>query len=212
MTDAFATDSNNKPLNYKAARRGPDALLWRNEESKELVRLLEDTKTMKLFDCTLKPLNRKASYYNPQIQCKVKDGVIVRRIRGTYGGNISDFTGNCSSYTADLQTVKIHYNAIVSEGAKMLTLDLTDFYLGSTLPHPKYMWLTSVQIPPDIQERYKTTFNWSGDRELVQYMAFNKSANWPKTTLFHYLSLGDTASAKIRRYCFAINIGISALS
>jgi hypothetical protein len=123
---------------------------------------------MSFIDSSIKPSNRKASYYNPQVQCKVKNGVIVRRIRGTYGGNISDFAGDCSSYTADLQTVKLHYNAIVSEDAKMLTLDLTDFYLGSTLPHPEYMWITRDQLPTDIQERYKSIIKWHGDRTLVQ--------------------------------------------
>jgi len=78
MSDAFAMDANNKPLTYKAARHAHDSALWRIEESKEL------------------------------IQCKIKVKVLVRRIRGTYGGNISDYSGNCSSCTADLQTVKLH--------------------------------------------------------------------------------------------------------
>ena len=168
MSDAFAVDAHNKPLTYKTARKSPDSALWRLEESKELIRLIDGTHTMAFIDWSMKPPDRQASYYNPQVQCKVKDGIIVRRIRGTYGGNISDFSGNCSSYTADLQTVKLHYNAIVSEGARMLTLDLTDFYLGSILPHPEYMWLTRDQIPPDIQDRYMDTICWRGDRALVR--------------------------------------------
>jgi hypothetical protein len=167
MSDAFATDGNNKPLTYRAACRGPDSALWHIEESKELLRLIDGTHIMKI-DWDMKPVDRKASYYNPQIQCKVKDGITVRRIRGTYGGNISDYSGIRSSYTADLQTVKLHYNAVVSEGAKMLTLDLTDFYLGSVLPRPEYMCLTRDQVPLDIQQRYKHTINWRGNRALVQ--------------------------------------------
>ena len=43
---------------------------------------------MQFIDPRLKPTYRLASYYDPQLQVKVKDGVIVRR---THGGNLSDF-------------------------------------------------------------------------------------------------------------------------
>ena len=168
MSDAFATDVHNKPLTHRATFLSPDAALWRLEDSKELSRLLHDTQTMHFIDPRLKPADRLASYYNPQVQVKLKDGVIVRRTRGTYGGNLSDFSGDCSSYTADLQTVKLHFNAIVSESAHHLTLDLKDFYLGSTLPRPEYMWLTRSQLPADIQQQYAADIVWHGDRALVE--------------------------------------------
>jgi len=58
MSDAFATDVNNKPLTYRSARRGSDSSLWRIEESKEIIRLIDDTRTMKFIHSSLKPLNR----------------------------------------------------------------------------------------------------------------------------------------------------------
>jgi len=146
---------------------------------------------MKFIYSPLKPRNRKASYYNPQVQCKVKIGVIIRRIRDT---NNSDFTGDCSSYTADLQTLKIHYNAIVYENAQMLTLDLTDFYLGSVLPHPKYMWLTRDQLPPDIKERYNNVIHRTAYRTLVQIdkdiYGLTQAGKLAKNALLHLLESG----------------------
>ena len=97
MENSYALDANNRPLTHKATRTAWDADLWRTEESNELTRLLETTKTFHFITQSDKPTNRLASYYNPQVKVKIKDGAINRRVRGTYGGNISDYTGNRSS-------------------------------------------------------------------------------------------------------------------
>ena len=154
LSDAFAMDSKNRPLTYKAARSASDLPLWIAEESAELIRLLETTKTMHWMDAADKPKGRTASYYNPQVKVKVKDGVLHRRVRGTCGGNVSDYTSVRSSYTADMQTFKLLLNAVVSEAAEFCTADISDFYLGSTLEEPEYMWLTRLQVPDYICQRY----------------------------------------------------------
>jgi hypothetical protein len=169
LSDAFVLDQNNRPLTYRATRTAPDLDLWRIEESNELLRLIETTKTMDWFDYRLKPSHRTASYYNPQIKVKVApDGTLNRRVRGTYGGNVTDYTGLRSSWTADMQTVKLLLNATVSENANLRTLDIKDFYLGSDLEEPEYMWLTRDQVPHDIVQRYGDRIIWSGDKTLVR--------------------------------------------
>ena len=169
LSDAFALDGRNRPLTYRATRTSPDLNLWRIEESNEIIRLIETTATMDWFDFRLKPTNRTASYYNPQVKVKVApDGTLHRRVRGTYGGNVTDYSGLRASWTADMQTVKLLLNATVSEGANLCTLDIKDFYLGSDLEHDEYMWLTRAQVPPDLVERYGSRIIWSGDKTLVR--------------------------------------------
>jgi len=168
MSDAFALDDANRPLTYRATRHSPDLALWQAAESEELHRLLETTKTMTWMDPADKPKHRTASYYNPQVKVKVKDGVLHRRVRGTYGGNVSDYSGIRSSWTADMQTVKLLLNAVVSENAEFCTADIGDFYLGSDLEHDEFMYLTRSQVPADIQARYLSTIIWLGDKTLVR--------------------------------------------
>ena len=49
-----------------------------------------------------KPHDRLVLYYNPQ-QCSIKNGS-VKRVRGTYGGDRTDYTGAVSTNTASLET------------------------------------------------------------------------------------------------------------
>ena len=124
---------------------------------------------MDWFDFSLKPAHRTASYYNPQVKVKVApDGTLNRRVRGTYGGNVTDYTGLRASWTADMQTVKLLLNATVSEDANLCSLDLKDFYLGSKLEHDEYMWLTRKQVPQEILDRYGSRIIWSGDKTMVR--------------------------------------------
>ena len=89
-----------------------------------------------------KPRDRTASYYNLLIKVKMKGGEFIRRVRGVYSGEITDYTGPCTATTADMPTFKLHLYATVSEDASFMTADIHDFYLGSDLKTLEYMWLT----------------------------------------------------------------------
>jgi hypothetical protein len=171
MQDAFAVDSDNKPLTYKATRHSPDKALWVTEEANELIRLLETTGTIEWMDWRDKPSERLASYYNPQVKVKLKLGTVVRRVRGTIGGNVTDYTGPRSAWTADMQTVKLLLNATVSEpGARFMTADISDYYLGTELTVPEYMWIDKSLIPATVQQRYSKSIIWStcGRKSMVR--------------------------------------------
>jgi hypothetical protein len=43
---------------------------------------------------------------------------------------------------------------MVSENASWSTMDLSDFYLGTPLPHPEYLRIPITMIPPLIQDVY----------------------------------------------------------
>ena len=97
------------------------------------------------------PRDRKPSYYNPQPEHKCKDGVLVYRIRGTYGGDHGDpYLEDKAAYIADLTTVKLLLNKVVSTpGARFMTVDITDFYLGTPLVKKQYMKVHKKMIPEE---------------------------------------------------------------
>jgi hypothetical protein len=64
--------------------------------------------------------------------------------------------------------VKLLLNAAASEKAKLLVLDLTDFYLGTESEIKEYMVLTRDQIPKDVQQEYHEQIEWRGDKCVVQ--------------------------------------------
>jgi hypothetical protein len=84
--------------------------------------------------------------------------MVQRRCRGTYGGNVSDYTGDKSAVVADIATVKLLLNKVVSARGeyKLTVADLKDFYLGSDLGERKeYMFIKNDQLPEDIIQRHK---------------------------------------------------------
>jgi hypothetical protein len=168
MNDVFALGDNGKPLTWATTRTSADRELWLTADDEEIVRLVDDTQTMCFIDANSKPRDRLASYYNPQVKMKMKDGVIVRRTRGTYGGNRSDYYGDKSAQTADMQTVKIMLNAAVSEDAELLILDIDNFYLGTYMERKEYMWLSRHHLSPAMIERYGASIVWYGDRCMVR--------------------------------------------
>jgi hypothetical protein len=149
---AVTLDTNGNPLTYNSAMRGPDKALWEVANSEEFHRLLVTTKTMKFVSSL--PKDRTATYFNPQIRVKVKDGMIERRVRGTVGGDKVDYPGEVSAQTAAMTTIKLLLNAVISEDAQWCTADIKDFYLGTPLPRPEYMRINLKHIPLSTQKEH----------------------------------------------------------
>ena len=63
-------------------------------------------------------------------------GERVFRLRGIIGGNISDYTGDRYSGTADILTFNLLGNVVVCKRAHFRTVDIHDFYLMSGLERP----------------------------------------------------------------------------
>jgi hypothetical protein len=115
-----------------------------------------------------KPRDRLASYYNPQCQIKVKEGKQVYRVRGTYGGNRTDYKGDTAAWTADLETVKVLLNAVVSEDSNWMTIDIKDFYLGTPMDREEYMWLDRSQITDSILQTHSDSIHFINNRAMVK--------------------------------------------
>jgi hypothetical protein len=61
------------------------------------------------------------------------------RSRITIDGNLVNYPGDCGTPTADLLTVKLLLNSVISTpNAKFMTLDLKDFYLMTPMKRYEY--------------------------------------------------------------------------
>ena len=149
-------DSGNK-LKYLKAIKGKDKLQWEQAQHEEWVRLFTQWNTIKLIHKDQVPFKRTISYYNPQLTVKIKDNQEVFRVRGTYGGNITDYTGLKAAQTANLPSVKILLNSVVSDvDAKFMTIDIKDYFLNSKLEKPEYMRIPINYFPIESQRQFDT--------------------------------------------------------
>jgi len=77
------------------------------------------------------------------------------RVRITAGGNLIDYPGDVTTRTADLVTSKILWNSVLStEGAKYMTMDISNFYLSAPLDRYEYMRFPFEIFPQHVVEQY----------------------------------------------------------
>jgi hypothetical protein len=112
------------------------------------------TETMFFLPYTSIPKHKKPTYlrivaaFRPE-----KDN--PRRVRFTVGGDRIDYAGDVSTKTADLPTVKLLLNSIISTpDARFMTGDLKDFYLNTPMDEYEYMRIPVSIIPQSIMTEY----------------------------------------------------------
>ena len=77
------------------------------------------------------------------------------RIRLVVGGNNINSPLDCGTPTADMLTVKILFNSVVStKNAKFMTIDIKNFYLNTPMERPEYMKLKIADMPENIIQHY----------------------------------------------------------
>ena len=151
---AVDLDEKGKKLTIKTALASPQHDIWLAKHGEEIARLF-DSLTIKLIHRAAVPSDKKAAYYNPQVRTKIKDGALQYRVRGTIGGNQIQYAGDTAAHTASMQLIKILLNSVVSsKGAKFMTADIKDFYLGTPLPNTEYMRIALENIPEDVIQKY----------------------------------------------------------
>jgi hypothetical protein len=101
------------------------------------------------------PEGQRATYINPVCSEKTKDnGSLKLRTRATIGGDRISYPYSTTAVTAELESIKILINAMISDNAAFSTVDLEDFYLGTPLPHPEYVRIPVQLIPKAVVEFY----------------------------------------------------------
>ena len=82
------------------------------------------------------------------------DDDVLRRVRGTIGGDRINYPDTASARTADMEVVKLLLNSVVSTDAKWITIDIVDYYLGTPLPRPEYLRIPTKFIPDWVITKY----------------------------------------------------------
>ena len=138
------------PINYKKSHSGPHAKYWARADGEEIERLFV-TGTIKPEFFRDIPTDRVITYVNPICVEKTNDdGSIKFRTRLTIGGDRIDYPYDTAAVTAEMEAIKILLNCMISENANWSTIDLTDFYLGTDLPHPEYIRIPRNLIPENV--------------------------------------------------------------
>ncbi len=102
------------------------------------------------------PHDKVVTYVNPVCVEKTNDdGSMKFRTRLTIGGDRIQYPYDTAAVTAEMDAIKILLNCMISENAKWSTLDLTDFYLATDLPHPEYIRIPRNLIPEKVIDFYE---------------------------------------------------------
>jgi hypothetical protein len=144
-------------INYKKSHAGPWKIYWEQADAEEIVRLLTSS-TIRPIHFREIPMDQIVTYVNPVCVEKLNDdGSLKFRTRLTIGGDRIIYPYDKSAVTADLESFKILLNCMISENANWTTIDLTDFYLGTPLPHPEYIRIPISMIPERVRKFYNLT-------------------------------------------------------
>jgi hypothetical protein len=154
----------NRPLNlnedgstitYTKSHTGPYAEYRQQADAEEIERLFTSG-TLRPICFKDIPSHKKATYVNPVCVEKLRDtGDIKFRMRATIGGDQIDYPFNTTAVTANLESIKILLNEMISDDINLSTIDLEDFYLGTPLPHSEYIRIPTRFIPPKVIAYYK---------------------------------------------------------
>jgi hypothetical protein len=72
------------------------------------------------------------------------------------GGHKINYPFKVATPTADLLTVKLLFNSVIStEGAKFVSVDIKNFYLCTPLERYDYVRMNLADFPEDVIEQYK---------------------------------------------------------
>jgi hypothetical protein len=164
MMNAAIHPVTGKEMQYKDLMKDPDlGPLFEIGLSNELGRICQGiwdiagTNTVFFVDLTSILKDHKITY--GKLVCDFKPNKTEKHlVRLTVGGEILDYSVDTATSTADITTFKILINSKLStEDAKMMMMDIDNYYLGTPLPTYEYMRLPISFLPPAIIEKYKLT-------------------------------------------------------
>ncbi len=114
--------------------------VWTKSFGTEISCLATTTETISFVKKDKISDDRKGNETYARIVCVYCDGKKDKyRTRITMGGNLVNYLGDCGTPTANLFTVKLLLNSMISTpNAKFMTLDLKDFYLMTPMKRYEY--------------------------------------------------------------------------
>jgi hypothetical protein len=154
-----------KPMTYRELLRDPLTKRdWELSAANEFGRLaqgvggrIKGTDTIKFIPHAAMPNDHTATY--PRFVCEHRpQKTEVNRTRLTLGGNLIKYPGDVSTKTAELETIKILFNSVISTvGATFISIDIKNFYLNTPLARPEYVRIPINLIQDEITREYNLT-------------------------------------------------------
>ncbi len=97
------------------------------------------------------------------------------------GGDRVHYPGDAGTPTADLLTIKLLLNSIISTpNAKFMTMDINDFYLNTPMARYEYMRLQLADMPKDVMAHYKLDEIATPDGHIYCKIQRERTAyHWP---------------------------------
>ena len=165
----FETPQSCNAINIDTGREASYQELRKNSEGDEWTQMMSDelgkcsqgndthpnsgTNTFFWITHDQVPTNKKATYARIVAEDRPHKAV-TKRIRLTVGGNRIEYSGDVSTKTSYLTTVKCLLNSVISTpNAEFFTADIKDFYLNTPTDEFEYMRIRVEDIPPTISRR-----------------------------------------------------------
>ena len=121
----------------------------------ELDRLLDTNKIESVHKHDV-PWGCKTVYLRIIIVVIIRENKVVKeRVKITVGGDQVEYLGKVTTWTVELNTMKIHLNnVILTPNAKYMTMDSKDFYLNMPMVQKEYAWLKVEYIPKVFMDKH----------------------------------------------------------
>jgi hypothetical protein len=128
---------------------------------------IKGTNTIRFIDHAKLPKDRSSTY--PRFVCELRPQKSeVNRTRLTLGGNLIHYPGDVSMRMAELETLKILLNSVIStRDATFISVDIKNFYLNTPLERPEYVRIPLKLIPKEIIHEYKLAALVKNDHVLA---------------------------------------------
>ena len=153
-----------KLLNYRQLLRHPKYKKgWAISSANEFGRLangvggrVKGTHTIKFIHKHEVPRDRMKDVTYGQFVCMVRpEKTEKNRTRFVVGGDRINYPGEVATPTAEMLVAKLLFNSVIStEGARFMTMDISNFYLMTPLKRPEYIRINICDIPDEIIAEY----------------------------------------------------------
>jgi hypothetical protein len=154
-----------KMMNYRQLRKHPKFnKAWATSSANKFGRLasgvvgrIKGMKTIRFIHQDDVPPKRRKDITCGSFQCNVHPKKIEEpnRTRFVAGEDRINYPGEVATPTADMLVAKILFNIISTQGARFMTLDISNFYLMTPLKQPGYIRVKIDNIPKEIINEYK---------------------------------------------------------
>ncbi len=157
FANAVLDDKTDNLLEYRHLLKHPKYKeVWSKSFGKEIWHLATITKTIAFMEKQQIPQARCKNITYGRIICVYRlEKKDPYRTRIMMGGNLVNYPNDCGTPAADLLTVKLMFNSIISTpNAKFMTIDMKDFYLMTPMDRYEYFRMKLELFPQDIINEY----------------------------------------------------------